>query len=78
MCIYGIVRCRRGGRAPDAAHVVAYLTDYEQRYGLDVRRPVRVGGVDRHPAGGLVVTTDHGDVRARAVVSLVGSPASNR
>lgn len=52
---------------------MAYLTDYEQRYGLDVRRPVRVGGVDRHPAGGLVVTTDHGDVRARAVVSATGT-----
>ena len=30
------------GAAPDAAHVVEYLSRYEERYGLPVRRPVRV------------------------------------
>lgn len=57
---------------PDAAHVVDYLTDYEQRYDLDVRRPVLVAGV-QETRDGLQVHTDHGDLRARAVVSATGT-----
>ncbi|MFF8841651.1 ArsO family NAD(P)H-dependent flavin-containing monooxygenase [Streptomyces sp. NPDC015127] len=57
---------------PDAAHVVAYLTDYEQRYDLPVHRPVRVTGV--HRDGELLrVESDAGTWQARAVVSATGT-----
>ncbi len=61
-----------GDQPPDADHVVAYLRDYEQRYEVDVRRPVRVTSVER-AGDGLRVVTDHGDVLARAVVSATGT-----
>ncbi|MFD8008858.1 ArsO family NAD(P)H-dependent flavin-containing monooxygenase [Streptomyces sp. NPDC058955] len=61
-----------GQTYPDAAHVVAYLTDYEQRYELRVHRPVRVAGVHRDGER-LRVDTDSGTWRARAVVSATGS-----
>lgn len=57
---------------PDAAHVVDYLTDYESRYDLDVRRPVHVRAVRRHGEG-LLVETDGESVEARAVVSATGT-----
>ncbi|MET9830918.1 ArsO family NAD(P)H-dependent flavin-containing monooxygenase [Streptomyces sp. NPDC006385] len=61
-----------GQECPDAAHVVAYLRDYEKRYELDVRRPVRVLGV--HRDGELLrVDTDSGIWRARAVISATGT-----
>lgn len=58
---------------PPASHVVAYLRDYEQRYDLDVRRPVRVREVRRAPDERLEVRTDHGDWSARVVVSATGT-----
>ncbi|MER5202109.1 ArsO family NAD(P)H-dependent flavin-containing monooxygenase [Streptomyces sp. NPDC002825] len=61
-----------GETYPDAAHVVSYLTDYEERYELPVRRPVRVAGVHRDGAL-LRVETDSGAWRARAVVSATGT-----
>ncbi|MEU8619429.1 ArsO family NAD(P)H-dependent flavin-containing monooxygenase [Streptomyces sp. NPDC048623] len=61
-----------GETYPDAAHVVSYLTDYEQRYELPVHRPVRVAGV--HRDGELLrVETDSGTWRARAVISATGT-----
>ncbi|MGW0117185.1 ArsO family NAD(P)H-dependent flavin-containing monooxygenase [Streptomyces sp. NPDC003327] len=61
-----------GETYPDAAHVVSYLTDYEERYELPVRRPVRVAGV--HRDGELLrVEADSGTWRARAVVSATGT-----
>ena len=60
------------GAAPDAAHVVDYLSRYEERYGLPVRRPVRVRAVHRDGAGFRLVTDD-GELRARAVVSATGT-----
>ncbi|QYJ02813.1 NAD(P)/FAD-dependent oxidoreductase [Nocardioides panacisoli] len=64
-----------GGSNPDAAHVVDYLTDYEHRYAIDVRRPVRVREVAADPsaAESWVVHTDHGTVRARTVVNATGT-----
>ena len=56
-----------GDEPPDAAHVVDYLADYEQRYDVDVRRPVRVETVER-AEDGLRVRTDHGTLRADVVV----------
>ncbi|MCW2814864.1 MAG: putative monooxygenase [Nocardioides sp.] len=60
---------------PTAAHVAAYLSDYEARYDLPVRRPHRVGEVRDSPGGvRLDVVTDSGDVwRARVVVNATGS-----
>ncbi|MEU8834904.1 ArsO family NAD(P)H-dependent flavin-containing monooxygenase [Streptomyces sp900116325] len=61
-----------GETYPDAAHVVSYLTDYEERYELPIQRPVRVKGVHEH--GPLLrVITDAGTWHARAVVSATGT-----
>ncbi|WP_121829219.1 ArsO family NAD(P)H-dependent flavin-containing monooxygenase [Streptomyces sp. S1] len=61
-----------GETHPDAAHVVDYLTDYEQRYRLPVHRPVRVSGV--HRDGELLrVEADSGAWRTRAVISATGT-----
>ncbi|MFB8080185.1 ArsO family NAD(P)H-dependent flavin-containing monooxygenase [Streptomyces sp. NPDC056013] len=61
-----------GETYPDAAHVVTYLADYEQRYDLPVRRPVRVEAVHRGGAF-LRVDTNAGAWRARAVISASGT-----
>ena len=61
---------------PTRDEVLAYLTEYERRYALEVVRPVRVQAVRREPdddAHALRVDTDHGPWRARAVVSATGS-----
>ncbi|WBA41503.1 ArsO family NAD(P)H-dependent flavin-containing monooxygenase [Hymenobacter canadensis] len=57
---------------PARAAVIDYLTQYEARYALLVRRPVRVAGVRRLTAG-FVVQTDAGTWQARAVVCATGS-----
>lgn len=60
------------GEAPSRAHVVAYLTAYEQRYGLAVERPVRVDRVSR--AGDrLLLEGSSAPVAARVVVSATGT-----
>ncbi|MET9391996.1 ArsO family NAD(P)H-dependent flavin-containing monooxygenase [Streptomyces sp. NPDC006624] len=61
-----------GQEYPDAGHVVAYLRAYEERYALDVRRPVRVLGVHRDGAL-LRVETDSGTWYAQAVISATGT-----
>ena len=60
------------GGYPLASHVVDYLTRYEQRYQLDVRRSVAVRSVSR---GGdrLVVHTDDGELAAEHVISATGT-----
>lgn len=57
---------------PDARHVVDYLTRYEHRYALPVRRPVHVDAVLRCD-GGYTVHTGHGSWRAPVVVSATGT-----
>ncbi len=57
---------------PTRDHVVDYLTRYEQRYDLDVRRPVRVRAV-RAQGDGFVVETDAGSCRTDHVVSATGT-----
>ncbi|KGN37638.1 ArsO family NAD(P)H-dependent flavin-containing monooxygenase [Knoellia aerolata] len=61
---------------PPAAHVVDYLTRYEQRYDLPVHRPARVTAV-RRPVGAstdrLAVESSEGVYEARAVVSATGT-----
>ncbi|MGW6394905.1 ArsO family NAD(P)H-dependent flavin-containing monooxygenase [Streptomyces sp. NPDC055103] len=61
-----------GETYPGAAHVVDYLTDYEQRYDLPVVRPVRVEAVHRD-GDHLRVESPAGDWSARAVISATGT-----
>ncbi|GAB3069436.1 ArsO family NAD(P)H-dependent flavin-containing monooxygenase [Pedococcus soli] len=61
---------------PPAAHVVVYLTRYEDRYDLPVRHGVRVSSVhhaDDDLSGRLLVDTTSGTWSARAVVSATGT-----
>jgi putative flavoprotein involved in K+ transport len=56
---------------PTRDAVVDYLTRYEQRYALPIRRPVQVESIER--AGDrLLVRTDHGLWRASAVIAATG------
>jgi cation diffusion facilitator CzcD-associated flavoprotein CzcO len=57
---------------PHRDQVIEYLARYEGRYGLAVRRPVRVETV-RKDGGFLRVVSDRGDWRARVVVSATGT-----
>ena len=56
---------------PLAGHVVEYLTRYEERYELDVRRPVSVESVSRGDK--LVVHTSDVDWSADHVISATGT-----
>ncbi|NVO84705.1 ArsO family NAD(P)H-dependent flavin-containing monooxygenase [Hymenobacter terrestris] len=60
---------------PTRDAVIDYLKQYEQRYELPVRRPVRVAAVRRSSGsvGGFMVETDAGTWQARAVVCATGS-----
>jgi putative flavoprotein involved in K+ transport len=57
---------------PTRDEVVNYLADYEKRYELPVRRPVRVEAVYREE-GRLAVKMDRVRLPARAVVSATGT-----
>lgn len=57
---------------PARDEALAYLRRYEERYELPVRRPVRVSAV-RPAKKALLVESDHGSWRGRAVVSATGS-----
>ncbi|MEU4290841.1 ArsO family NAD(P)H-dependent flavin-containing monooxygenase [Kribbella sp. NPDC026596] len=58
---------------PPAAHVVDYLTRYEQRYELAVRRSVSVQSVTRGVGGLLEMHSDRGGWLAEHVVSATGT-----
>lgn len=58
---------------PPRTHVVDYLTRYEERYELAVRRRHRVTSVVRGGGDRLVLQTSRGDIEARAVVSATGT-----
>lgn len=60
---------------PPAEHVIAYLKKYEERYGFNIKRPVRVHEV-RNSSGEFTVDTDAGDYRARTVVAATGTWSS--
>lgn len=57
---------------PTRNEVIDYLARYEDRYHFPVRRPVHVESVSR-VQNGLLVTTDRGEWRAKAVVSATGT-----
>lgn len=59
---------------PPRTHVIDYLARYEERYGLDVRRPHRVSTITRDDSGdGLTVHADDLEIRSRFVVSATGT-----
>lgn len=67
-------RWDEAGGFPSRDHVVDYLTAYEERYRLGVRRPHRVRSLTRDPAGDrLRVHADGLDLAARHVVSATGT-----
>ena len=55
--------------------VVDYLTQYEERYGLAVRRSVLVHAVRRRGEA-FTIETDTGDFEARAVISATGTASA--
>ncbi|CCG02152.1 NAD(P)-binding domain-containing protein [Blastococcus saxobsidens] len=59
--------------APAVESVPAYFTEYEQRFGLPVLRPVRVAAVRRGADHRFRVETDRGAWTARAVVNATGT-----
>ncbi|WP_432016820.1 ArsO family NAD(P)H-dependent flavin-containing monooxygenase [Streptomyces hydrogenans] len=63
---------QEGQTYPDAAHVIEYLTEYEQRYDLPIVRPVAVDAV-RRDDDRLRVESGSGEWRARAVISATGT-----
>jgi len=64
-----------GDDYPTREQTVDYLAQYEARYALHVRRPVRVSAVHRE-GGGFRIDTDAGAWGARAVVSATGTWAA--
>lgn len=57
---------------PTRDDVLAYLSNYEARYQLPIRRPVQVHKVER-AGNGLELVTDQGRFAARQVVSATGT-----
>lgn len=57
---------------PDAGHVIDYLTRYEERYDIPVRRRERVLAVDRSD-GGYRVRTSQGVWHAEVVLNTTGT-----
>jgi cation diffusion facilitator CzcD-associated flavoprotein CzcO len=62
-------------RAASRDVLPAYFAEYEEKFDLDVRRPVRVRAVRRaaDPADGLLVETDDGSFVAGHVVNATGT-----
>ncbi len=58
---------------PAVHSVPTYFAEYERRFDLPVRRPVRVRAVRRTDDDRFLVETDSGDWTARAIVNATGS-----
>ena len=61
---------------PTRDETIAYLTEYERRYALPVRRPTRVTAVKRHGEGftlELAEPSGRATLEARAVISATGT-----
>ncbi|MFG2593112.1 ArsO family NAD(P)H-dependent flavin-containing monooxygenase [Streptomyces sp. NPDC048438] len=67
-----LMAAQAGETYPDAGHVVEYLADYEKRYDLPVQHGTRVDAV-RRVGESLLVETDTGTWRAKAVISATGT-----
>ncbi len=64
-----------GDEYPTRDQTIDYLAQYEERYGLNIRRPVRVTAVHRD-GDGFRIESSAGEWRARAVVSATGTWAA--
>lgn len=51
----------------------AYFADYEERFDLDVLRPVRVRSVERTTDPYFTIATDRGDWRTEYVINATGT-----
>lgn len=72
----GMERPEVPASTPANLAVPAYFADYESRAGLTIRRPwraLRVERADADPRGELVVSTDHGQIRTRAIINATGT-----
>ncbi|MFJ3676638.1 NAD(P)-binding domain-containing protein [Streptomyces diastaticus] len=58
---------------PSAEVIGAYFREYEETFGLRVRRPVHVRAVREGDGGRLLVETSEGDWAARALISATGT-----
>jgi novobiocin biosynthesis protein NovC len=58
---------------PSAEVIGAYFADYEQRFGLGVRRPVAVAAVREGDGGRLSVETSDGIWSTRALINATGT-----
>ncbi|HMS08113.1 MAG TPA: ArsO family NAD(P)H-dependent flavin-containing monooxygenase [Pyrinomonadaceae bacterium] len=57
---------------PTRDEVLSYLRQYEERYELPIRRPVKALTAERSD-GGFVINTDSGKYSSRAIVSATGT-----
>ncbi|MDO5032621.1 NAD(P)-binding domain-containing protein [Corynebacterium sp.] len=60
---------------PPASHVVGFLSRYEERYKLPIRRPVTVRSVE-HDGHCFLVRSSAGTFRARTVIAATGTWSS--
>src|SRR5690606_10033984 len=60
---------------PSKEEIISYLTEYEKRYGFDVRRSVMVEEVS-YENNLFHIKTNQGPYRAKAVVSATGNWAN--
>lgn len=59
-------------RYPDRDEVISYLEQYEERYKLPIKRPIKVTGV-KSQGENLMIETDGETFTARTVISATGS-----
>lgn len=69
----GVPAPRASDDQPAREVVPSYFEDYERRFGLDVQRPVRVDRVEDGAGDSLLVHTDRGTIRARALINATGT-----
>lgn len=65
-------RCHVASEYPSRDEVIRYLTDYEHRYQIPIRRPVHVTSVTQADTG-LLVETNDGHWLAQTVISATGT-----
>jgi cation diffusion facilitator CzcD-associated flavoprotein CzcO len=61
---------------PSSEFLSRYFDAYEQELGIEVLRPVKVSTVaraDADPAGKLLISSDRGDLSAKAVINATGT-----
>ncbi|MFI6644051.1 NAD(P)-binding domain-containing protein [Streptomyces sp. NPDC050504] len=61
------------GSRPSSEVIGAYFTEYEERFGLRVHRPVEVSAVREGEGGRLLVETSEGAYATRALINATGT-----